>query len=242
MSISIQGATQGLSEPIPKVYHSEFVSRRESSGSIRQYNNHTQTSQKVKRAFDLLAASMAILLLSPILLISIIAIKLDSKGPIFFTQIRWGQGGKLIKVYKFRSMHTQMCDEQGVRQTIQNDPRMTRLGRLFRTSNIDELPQLFNVLKGDMSIIGPRCHPVGMLAGGMLYENLVQNYHMRHAVRPGITGLAQVRGLRGPTMRSSKAKARIKMDLYYIQNFSHWLDIKIIYLTIKNELFGGSGF
>lgn len=199
-------------------------------------------SQKIKRVCDILVALFSIMLLSPILILSSIIIKLDSEGPVFFTQERWGKDGKQVKVYKFRSMYVDACDAKGLKQAIPNDPRITRFGAFLRKSNVDELPQLFNVFLGDMSLVGPRCHPIKMLAGGMLYEELIPHYHMRHTVRPGITGLAQVRGLRGPTVRPSRAKARIKLDLHYIRNFSLWLDLKIIYLTLKNELFGGSGF
>jgi polysaccharide biosynthesis protein PslA len=125
---------------------------------------------------------------------------------------------------------------------VKNDPRVTRVGAFLRRSNIDELPQLLNVLKGDMSVVGPRCHAIGMRAGGMLYEELVPEYHHRHAMRPGITGLAQMRGLRGPTDRPAKARARIASDLHYVENFSLLMDIRIIIGTLISELNGGKGF
>lgn len=197
---------------------------------------------KLKRIFDFCASALSLVLLAPIFLLFAVLIRLDSKGPALFTQKRWGQNGEVIEIYKFRSMRIDMCDVRGVKQTEADDPRITKIGRFIRKYNIDELPQLLNVLRGDMSIVGPRCHPVGMLAAGVTYEELVPDYHSRHLVPPGITGLAQIRGLRGPTVRPSKARARITMDLYYVQHASLGFDIKIIYLTIKNELFNSSGF
>ncbi len=195
----------------------------------------------VKRFMDIVGSMLGLVVLSPLLLLVSIAIKISSPGPVLFRQVRWGLNGRKIEVYKFRSMRTELCDASGVAQTIAGDPRVTRIGGWLRSTNIDELPQLLNVLKGDMSLIGPRCHPVGMLAAGKLYEDLVHNYHLRHAMRPGITGLAQVRGLRGPTIQASKARQRIACDLHYVENFSLWLDFKIVIRTIRNELFGGTG-
>jgi lipopolysaccharide/colanic/teichoic acid biosynthesis glycosyltransferase len=197
---------------------------------------------RIKRAFDIVASILAIIVLLPLLALIAIAIKTTSRGPIFFKQIRWGAGGRKIKVFKFRSMREELCDASGVSQTVNSDPRITAVGSWLRKSNLDELPQLLNVLRGDMSLVGPRCHPVGMLAAGRPYEELVHNYHLRHAVRPGITGLAQIRGLRGPTVEASKARQRIACDLYYIKHYSLWLDLKIILRTIRNEALGGSGF
>ena len=195
-----------------------------------------------KRLLDIIIAASALIVLSPLFLAVAAAIKLESEGPVFFRQVRWGKGCKQIKIYKFRSMFTSLGDTTGVQQTVKNDPRVTRLGAFLRSSNIDELPQLINVLKGDMSLIGPRCHAIGMKAAGVQYEELVPNYHQRHLMRPGITGLAQMRGLRGPTDTASKSRARIACDLHYIENYSLLLDLKIIYGTIRNEIFGGSGF
>lgn len=196
----------------------------------------------LKRCLDIAASLAALIVLAPLLLLVALIIRLESKGPVLFKQARWGQGCKPIRVYKFRSMYTDRCDPSGVNQTVKDDPRITRMGRIIRRTNIDELPQLLNVLKGEMSLVGPRCHAIGMLAAGMPYEELVQQYHRRHLLKPGITGLAQMRGLRGPTDRPSKARARIACDLYYVENFSIWLDLKIIIGTIRSELTGGQGF
>lgn len=197
---------------------------------------------KIKRGVDLVLAFLAIVILLPALLIIAAMVRLDSRGPALFRQTRWGLNGSKIEVYKFRSMSADLGDRSGVAQTVENDPRLTRVGRILRRTNLDELPQLFNVIRGDMSLVGPRCHAVDMLAAGQLYEELVPAYHLRHAMRPGITGLAQMRGLRGPTVRPSKARARIACDLYYVDNFSLWLDAKIILGTVISELKGGHGF
>jgi polysaccharide biosynthesis protein PslA len=196
----------------------------------------------LKRCLDIAVSLSALIVLAPLLLLVALIIRLESRGPVLFKQARWGQGCKPIRVYKFRSMYTDRCDPSGVNQTVKDDPRITRMGRIIRRTNIDELPQLLNVLRGEMSLVGPRCHAIGMLAAGVPYEDLVRQYHRRHLLKPGITGLAQMRGLRGPTDRPSKARARIACDLYYVENFSIWLDLKIIIGTIRSELTGGQGF
>lgn len=196
----------------------------------------------IKRAVDIIVSAVALLVLLPLLALVAVVIKLDSRGAVFFTQVRWGANFQKIKVYKFRSMKTELCDATGVAQTVENDPRVTRVGMWLRKTNLDELPQLFNVLKGDMSLVGPRCHAIGMIAAGRVYEDLVPNYHLRHVMRPGITGLAQVRGHRGPTVQAHRARQRIACDLYYVQNFSLWLDLRIVANTINSEVFGGTGF
>ena len=218
------------------------VSARDFSTPENEENSKGSWQGSFKRAFDASVASVALLVLAPLLLLVAVSIKLDSRGPVLFFQTRWGRRGEKIRVYKFRTMFVDQCDPSGVVQTVAGDRRITRLGAMLRRTNIDELPQLLNVLRGDMSLVGPRCHAIGMLAAGMPYEQLVPDYHRRHAVRPGITGLAQMRGLRGPTDRSSRARARIACDLYYVDNQSAWLDIKIILGTIVSELRGGKGF
>lgn len=195
-----------------------------------------------KRAMDLVISGIAFLILFPLLFIVALAIKLDSAGPVFFKQKRWGKDCKVIEVYKFRSMRIEACDASGVIQTTKDDCRVTRIGKILRRTNVDELPQLLNVLKGDMSLVGPRCHAIGMLAAGRPYEDLVPDYHKRHSIRPGLTGLAQMRGLRGPTDRPAKARARIASDLYYIENLSLGFDMKIMVGTVISELRGGKGF
>ncbi len=195
-----------------------------------------------KRLTDIALAGLAIVALMPLILLIALLIRIESRGPAIFTQIRWGRDGRKINVYKFRSMYIDRGDRSGIAQTVKDDPRITRIGRTIRRLNIDELPQLINVLKGDMSLVGPRCHAVGMLAAGVPYETLVPDYHRRHAMRPGMTGLAQMRGLRGPTDRASRARARIACDLHYVEHFSIWLDLRIIIGTIIAEFRGGKGF
>lgn len=196
----------------------------------------------LKRMLDIVISATALITLAPLLLLITALIRYDSKGPALFTQARWGKDGKVIKIFKFRSMYIDLCDPSGVAQTLANDPRVTRLGAVLRKTNIDELPQLINVLKGDMSLVGPRCHAIGMLAVGQLYEDLVPEYHQRHAVRPGLTGLAQMHGFRGPTDTEYKARTRVAYDLQYISNFSLLLDLRIMVGTLINEIRGGTGF
>lgn len=197
---------------------------------------------KAKRMFDISVSAIALLVFLPLFLVIALLIKLDDGGPVLFRQIRWGLHGRKITIYKFRSMRVDLCDPTGVQQTVKGDSRVTGIGTVLRKTNIDELPQLLNVLKGDMSLVGPRCHAVNMRAAGRLYEELVPEYHHRHVMRPGITGLAQMRGWRGPTERSLDARARIASDIYYVRNFSLWLDLKILFSTLLSELRGGTGF
>jgi lipopolysaccharide/colanic/teichoic acid biosynthesis glycosyltransferase len=195
-----------------------------------------------KRAIDVAVSSLVLVLLLPFFAAIAAMIVYENRGPVFFSQLRWGKGGKLIRIYKFRSMRADMCDVTGVAQTTANDPRVTRIGAFLRKTNLDELPQLINILKGDMSLVGPRCHVPGMLAAGRLYEELVEEYHLRHLVRPGLTGLAQVNGFRGPTDREEAARGRISHDLDYIRNFSIVSDIGILFRTVATEIRGGTGF
>lgn len=196
----------------------------------------------LKRGMDIGVSGMALLVLLPFFLMIAAAIVIENRGPVFFSQQRWGRGGKLIRIYKFRSMRSDMCDVSGVRQTTANDPRVTRIGAFLRKTNLDELPQLINILLGDMSIVGPRCHVPKMLAAGMPYEDLVRDYHIRHLVRPGLTGLAQMNGFRGPTDTEEAARGRIVHDIEYIKTFSILQDVRIIIGTAVREFRGGTGF
>jgi Undecaprenyl-phosphate glucose phosphotransferase len=160
-----------------------------------------------------------------------IAIKLDSPGPVFFAQERFGFNNNVIRVLKFRTMHVGLCDPSGSQRTVCNDPRVTGVGRVLRWLSLDELPQLVNVVRGDMSLVGPRPHAIAMKAGGHLYGDAVEQYLHRHRVKPGITGWAQVNGLRGEVDTLEKAQRRLDHDLYYIDHWSPWLDLKILLMT-----------
>jgi Undecaprenyl-phosphate glucose phosphotransferase len=181
-----------------------------------------------KRAFDLFFAGAAIMLLFPLMAITALLIKLDSRGPIFFLQTRNGFNRKPFSIFKFRTMH---CLENGpaIKQATRNDPRVTRLGRWLRRSSIDELPQLLNVIRGEMSLVGPRPHAQ---SHNSEYEKLIANYAFRHHVKPGLTGWAQVRGHRGETAHVEQMQRRVEHDLWYINNWSLWLDFKILFMTV----------
>ncbi|MCV0383317.1 MAG: sugar transferase [Erythrobacter sp.] len=187
----------------------------------------------LKRAFDLLFASVAIMILAPILCLIAIAIKLDSSGPVFFRQQRIGRGNKIFRIRKFRSMHIAGTDEAGHRSASRVDDRVTRIGRLIRKTSLDELPQLINVLAGDMSIVGPRPHALGSRAADKLFWEIDERYWHRHAAKPGLTGLAQVRGFRGATLIEADLANRLQADLEYLEDWSLWRDIKLILLTSR---------
>lgn len=195
----------------------------------------------LKRCMDILFSAGALIALSPTLIVLAIAIKLTSPGPVLFRQWRTGRNGVPFRIYKFRSMRQDACDPTGVKQVVAGDPGVTPLGRFMRSRSLDELPQLLNVLWGDMSLIGPRPHAGGMKAAGVLYEELVPYYDLRHAVRPGLSGWAQANGLRGPTTDALSARSRIDHDLAYIQNQTLGLDFKIIWMTIKTEFLSRNG-
>jgi lipopolysaccharide/colanic/teichoic acid biosynthesis glycosyltransferase len=196
---------------------------------------------QIKRVVDVTLALAALLGLAPLLLLVAVLVAATSPGPILFRQRREGLGGRLFWTLKFRSMPVDRCDRSGLQQTRRNDPRLTPFGAFIRRTSIDELPQLLNVLWGEMSLVGPRPHVPGMFAGGMPYKDLVPYYDCRLAVRPGITGWAQANGLRGPTGDAEAARSRIEFDLAYMQNLSVWLDLRILGLTLRNQFLTGSG-
>jgi len=181
-----------------------------------------------KRVTDIAIAGTALLLLAPLMLLIALAVKLTSAGPVLFRQRRYGLNGEEIMVYKFRSMT--VCEDGAVvTQATKTDNRVTPLGRILRSTSLDELPQLLNVLEGTMSVVGPRPHAI---AHNELYRKLIHGYMIRHKVRPGITGLAQVNGLRGETETVEKMSERVRFDLEYLSHWSPWLDLKIIFKTL----------
>lgn len=185
-----------------------------------------------KRLFDLGVGTFALVVLSPVILAAACAIVLESPGPVLFRQQRFGMGGQPISVLKFRTMRPESCDVSGGVQTATRDARVTRVGRLLRRCSIDELPQLINVLRGEMSLVGPRPHPLGMTIEDRLYGDAVAHYRARHLVRPGITGWAQVNGSRGAVHDMEKARRRVELDLYYVNNWSLGLDLLILIRTV----------
>lgn len=186
----------------------------------------------VKSTFDRVAAALAIVLLSPLLLAVALAIRLDSKGPVLFYQNRFGFGDRVIRICKFRTMKAESADINGERQTEASDPRITRIGGLLRRMSIDELPQLFNVLRGELSLIGPRPHAVSMRVKQRRNEDIVPDYALRHHVKPGITGWAQVNGYHGPVETERHLHERVVYDLDYINHWSLWFDIRIVLRTL----------
>jgi Undecaprenyl-phosphate glucose phosphotransferase len=181
---------------------------------------------------DRILVIAAAIFLAPLLLLTAILIKIDSPGPVLFKQRRFGFNNVAFDVYKFRTMFVSQADAAGATQTSRDDQRVTRIGRFLRRTSIDELPQLINVWLGQMSIVGPRAHPVGMMVADQPYHEIVGHYAARHRVKPGITGLAQVNGNRGEVDTPEKAKHRVHYDLSYIENWSISLDLSIILQTI----------
>ncbi|MFU5400922.1 undecaprenyl-phosphate glucose phosphotransferase [Pseudomonas aeruginosa] len=193
-------------------------------------------SPLIKRCEDLVLASIALVLFAPLMALVALAIRLDSKGPVLFRQKRYGYNNRLIWVFKFRSMYTERTDANAERQTTRDDDRITRVGRFIRKTSIDELPQLFNVLAGSMSMVGPRPHATATKAAGIPFEEAVSEYSSRHRVKPGITGWAQINGYRGETDTLHKIKKRVEYDLEYIAKWSVWFDLYILFRTVPAVL------
>ena len=185
-----------------------------------------------KRAFDIAFSGVVLLAATPLLLLLAALIKLESRGPVLFKQKRYGFNNEIIDVYKFRSMKQEFADPNANKLTQRDDPRVTRLGRLMRRTSLDELPQMLNVLRGEMSIVGPRPHAILTTAGGKMCEDVVDRYSRRHRVKPGVTGWAQVNGYRGTMQDEEHLQKRIEHDLFYINNWSPWLDFKILAMTL----------
>lgn len=224
------------------VYCSGIRAKFNGSTPAQPRLDHSRVLQlSVKRFLDIALVAASLVLLGPLMVILAVMVKMSSPGGVFFHQEREGIDGKPFRILKYRTMYIDQGDVSGVNQTTEGDARVTSLGRIMRRTSLDELPQLFNVVLGDMSIVGPRPHVKGQLAAGRPYRELVPYYEARHAMRPGLTGWAQANGLRGPTDDRTRSKARIDYDIAYVQNFSLWLDAVIILRTLKTEFLTGSG-
>jgi len=184
-----------------------------------------------KRTFDLVFATSAIIALFPVMIAAAIAVKLESKGPVLFKQKRYGFNNEIIEVLKIRSMYTEMADPDAKKVVTKGDPRVTRVGRFIRKTSIDELPQLFNVLAGSLSLVGPRPHAVNAHTNNKTWDDVVDGYFARHKVKPGVTGWAQINGWRGEVDTPEKIQKRVECDVYYIENWSILFDLKILLLT-----------
>ncbi|WP_158747647.1 undecaprenyl-phosphate glucose phosphotransferase [Acidisphaera sp. L21] len=195
-----------------------------------------------KTLLDYTIGVAALLILSPVLLLTAVLIKLESPGPVLFRQPRMGFNNQLFLCYKFRSMHHDMRDMLADKQTTRDDPRITRVGRIIRKLSVDELPQLLNVLNGTMSLVGPRPHAPNTKAADRLFTEVVQQYAVRHRVKPGITGWAQVNGWRGETTTVEQIEQRVACDLFYIENWSIALDLKIMVMTVLREVRSRNAF
>ena len=195
-----------------------------------------------KRAFDLILGGALLALHAPLMLLLALIVRIESPGSAIFRQQRHGFNNSVFTILKFRTMHQDRSDPTGVEQTKPLDPRVTRFGAVLRRLSLDELPQLINVLRGEMSLVGPRAHPIEMRAVDRRYEELVEDYAARHRVKPGMTGWAQVHGWRGPTLTEESARKRIEYDLNYIESWSVWLDLKIILMTFIVLLTGRNSY
>ncbi len=189
-------------------------------------------SWRLKAAMDRLGALVLLVAIAPLMALIALAVRLDSPGPILFRQPRFGAGRSVVVVTKFRTMRPEGTDIGGRRQATRGDDRVTVVGRFLRKTCLDELPQLWDVLCGRMSLVGPRPHPLHLEIDGQPIETLIPNYHQRHAVRPGITGLAQIRGNRGPLADLAMGRDRVRHDVEYIEGHSLWLDVTILVRTL----------
>jgi lipopolysaccharide/colanic/teichoic acid biosynthesis glycosyltransferase len=187
----------------------------------------------MKRLLDLVISLGVLVVVLPILLVAAAAVKLEDGGPILFKQKRVGRRNQLFSIYKLRTMKVERSDDDGNRSASKDDDRVTRIGRFLRRTSVDELPQLFNVLKGEMSLVGPRPHAIGSLAGEKLFWEVDPRYWQRHSLRPGLTGLAQIRGFRGATDLEADLISRLQADLDYISGWTIWRDFGILARTAR---------
>jgi putative colanic acid biosynthesis UDP-glucose lipid carrier transferase len=221
-----------------QIFHSRYVDLGGIPVFSMSDNPFTGFEGLTKRIQDIVFSSLILLFVSPLLLVIAVLVKLTSKGPVFFIQKRYGLNGEGIRVFKFRTMSV-LEDGDDVRQAQASDPRVTPLGKFLRRTSLDELPQFINVLQGTMSIVGPRPHAV---AHNEYYRSKISGYMRRHNVKPGITGWAQVNGWRGETETIEKMEKRVEYDLHYIRNWSIWLDMKIIWMTLYRGFTGHNAY
>ena len=216
----------------PGTGYAAVASQAPASGTEVASTGAGSLSWKLKSVMDRCGAAVLLLTVAPVIAGIVVAVKLDSPGPIFFRQPRFGAGKSVIVVTKFRTMRTEGTDVGGRRQATRDDDRVTRIGRFLRRTCLDELPQIWDVLCGRMSLVGPRPHPLSLEIDGTPIEALIPNYHARHAVRPGITGLAQINGNRGPVADVGMGRERVRYDVEYIKGQSLWLDLRILFRTL----------
>jgi lipopolysaccharide/colanic/teichoic acid biosynthesis glycosyltransferase len=207
-----------------------------------QFESISPRQEKIKRFFDLIITPVCLVLLLPTILVVALLVKITSPGPVMFLQPRIGLHNRVFLCWKFRTMYQQKADLLAAQQTMPGDARITPIGRWLRNLSLDELPQLVNVLKGEMSLVGPRPHAPHTKAAGEFFADVVENYHARHGVRPGITGLAQISGFRGLTDTREKLIGRVELDLAYIRGWSLWLDIRILLLTVVKGIYSRQAF
>jgi Undecaprenyl-phosphate glucose phosphotransferase len=222
--------------PIPvhlSAFSADYAFAREAEGMIALVEGaFTPGTRLRKRMFDLAVASVALMILSPLIALVALAIRVESPGPVLFRQWRTGLGGRAVKVWKFRSMRQEAADPDAARPVTREDDRVTRVGRFIRRTSLDELPQLVNVLRGELSLVGPRPHAVDARAASQdRFDAMVEHYARRHRLPPGITGWAQINGLRGTVEDADHIRARVEHDLWYIENWSLALDLRILALT-----------
>jgi putative colanic acid biosynthesis UDP-glucose lipid carrier transferase len=224
--------------PISSPPSGEFDASTASAAFGQSKGSHCLRNSQLKRLTDILGAGLGILFLLPFLALIALFITLESNGPVFFRQRRSGRDGAIFTIYKFRTM-TVMEDGANIIQATRGDTRVTWFGKFLRCSSLDELPQLINVLKGEMSLVGPRPHAV---AHDQYYSQMISNYHLRFHAKPGITGMAQVEGFRGEIRDISHMQARVGRDLDYIENWSLAMDVRILFLTVTAAPFHRSAY
>lgn len=239
LSIDISLCPDGIAFSVPSRREAEFGELPLLALAERPLRRWDAVTKRIE---DIVLASLALVVFGPMMCFIALAVKLNSAGPVLFRQRRHGFNNREIEIYKFRTMRTDMADASGGVQTCRGDARITRLGGILRRTSLDELPQLLNVLKGDMSLVGPRPHPVGMKTKDKLCHEIVETYGHRHRVKPGITGWAQVNGYRGATSEPEHLVRRVECDLYYIENWSVLFDLKILVKTVTSVITTDNAF